>query len=105
MLERLERYSWPGNVRELENVIERAVILTKGDTLQIDDMLDPLGSLAVRGGGQRALEDVERDHICAILDETGWKIQGKNSTAEILDLHPNTLRSRMKRLGIAKPAP
>ncbi len=104
-MERLERYSWPGNVRELENVIERAVILTEGDTLRLDDMLDPLGSLTVRGGGQRALEDVERDHIFAILNETGWKIQGKNSTAEILDLHPNTLRSRMKKLGIAKPVP
>ena len=104
-MERLEGYSWPGNVRELENVIERAVILTEGDTLRLDDMLDPLGSLTVRSGGQRALEDVERDHIFAILNETGWKIQGKNSTAEILDLHPNTLRSRMKKLGIAKPVP
>ena len=103
VFDRLERYAWPGNVRELENVIERAIILAEGSTLRLDEVLDPDASVSARKVGQQTLEDVEREHIVTILDETGWKIQGKNSAAEILDLHPNTLRSRMKKLEIVRP--
>ena len=103
-MEALMAYAWPGNVRELENVIERALILSTGSTLRLDETL----GAAVRGAtAQPALErldDVERAHICRVLEGTSWKIDGKGHAAEKLGLHPNTLRSRMEKLGISRPA-
>jgi transcriptional regulator with GAF, ATPase, and Fis domain len=100
-MRRLIAYPWPGNVRELENVIERAVILTTGPTLHIGaDVLpmnvEPLG----RGEQPATLEATEREHIHNVLDQTGWVVEGPRGAAKILGLHPNTLRSRMKRLGL-----
>ena len=105
----LREYGWPGNIRELENVIERAVILSNHGTLRID------GSFAAREGGspdgeeaappgadRRSLQDVERSHILNVLRQTSWRIAGRHGAALILDLHPNTLRSRMAKLGITK---
>ena len=89
-------------MRELENVIERAVILSNSDKLRLDEVLDPDAAMASRTNSPQTLEDVERAHILSILDETGWKIQGTSSAAQLLDLHPNTLRSRMKKLGITR---
>ena len=96
-------YTWPGNVRELENVIERALILSNGSTLRIDETLG-----ASVGGGTphhdtKRLDDVERGHIRRVLDECGWKVGGEGHAAEGLGLHPNTLRSRMQKLGIRRP--
>jgi formate hydrogenlyase transcriptional activator len=101
-MQRLTAYTWPGNVRELENILERAVILATGPTLEIsrDVLGDPVSATAA--GPRLALEDVERNHILDILGRTGWVIDGPKGAATLLGLHPNTLRSRLKKLGIER---
>ena len=108
--ETMMRYSWPGNVRELANMIERAVLLQNGPVLEIP--AEVFGSPAATAAlpdpaleGARTLADVERRHIRRILEETGWRIDGPKGAAVILGLHPNTLRSRMAKLAIRRPAP
>jgi transcriptional regulator with GAF, ATPase, and Fis domain len=97
----LRTYAWPGNVRELENVVERAIILTPGDSLQLPAGAIPAGRRkASRPVGLLPLAEVERDHIRTVLDHTGGVIAGPNGAARILGLNPNTLRSRMEKLGI-----
>jgi PAS domain S-box-containing protein len=105
-MQRLLAYQWPGNVRELENVLERAVILASGPTLEIGaDVLmtdsgdKPGGTTATQPG---TLEEMERSHMIAVLRQTDWVIDGQRGAARILGLHPNTLRSRMKKLGITR---
>jgi transcriptional regulator with GAF, ATPase, and Fis domain len=101
-------YDWPGNVRELENVIERALILSTGSTLHVED---PRRGLVVPRAGapppsptsSLRLDDVEREHIRGVLERCGWRVNGTGNAAEVLGLHPNTLRFRMKKLGIARP--
>jgi transcriptional regulator with GAF, ATPase, and Fis domain len=106
-MELLVAYPWPGNIRELENVIERAVILADGPELEIDpEVLALPGATpppAAEQGG-KSLLSVERDHILAVLRQANWVIEGANGAAKTLALHPNTLRSRLKKLGIARPA-
>jgi len=98
---RLMTYPWPGNIRELENVIERATILANGPILQIDDaFLHAAPASSHRG---ETMEEVERAHVLHVLQEVNWVIEGKQGAATRLDLHPNTLRSRMNKLGIKKP--
>jgi transcriptional regulator with GAF, ATPase, and Fis domain len=97
----LRKYAWPGNVRELENVVERAMIRSSSDTLVLDEGLE---SVARRSAGMpTALDAVERRHIEDVLDRCGWRINGPGNAAEQLALHPNTLRFRMKKLGIVRP--
>ncbi len=97
-LDRLCRYSWPGNVRELQNVLERACVLARGDLVEVDPLrADGPGPA---GAALRSLEEVERDHILRVLGSTHGVIQGPLGAARVLGLHPNTLRSRMERLGI-----
>jgi transcriptional regulator with GAF, ATPase, and Fis domain len=98
---RLKSYAWPGNVRELQNVIERAAILARDEILDIDPTLDSRLSHDPDSTG-RTLEEVERAHIVAVLESTGGVIEGARGAAKILNLHPNTLRSRMSKLGIKK---
>ena len=103
----LSAYSWPGNVRELENVIERAILLSKGSVLELDDVLGPAAQLPPVPSGRREAErltlaELEDRHIRAMLAETDWRIAGDRGAAKILGLHPNTLRSRMKKLGIRR---
>ena len=112
-MEALSRYDWPGNIRELQNVIERAVVLSRGSILKLGRDLLPLsaeavtdGETEVSSGGQssdgetHSLEQVEKRHILEVLTQTKWVIEGANGAAKVLDLHPNTLRSRMKKLGL-----
>jgi transcriptional regulator with GAF, ATPase, and Fis domain len=99
-LDRLMRYSWPGNVRELENVLERAVIVSTERTLRVVVPSDAPGSEPVDG---RSLESIERDHIVNVLRTAKWKIEGSTGAAAALGLNASTLRSRMKKLGIARP--
>ena len=113
-LARLRNYSWPGNVRELENVIERAIILTQGDSLEIEDsalalptpartaQVEPAANAGTAPSDSASLQQVERAHIVAALRQTDGVIDGPRGAAKILDLHPNTLRSRMKKLGIKR---
>jgi len=97
-MDKLKSYSWPGNVRELKNIIERAMILSTGTTLHLDQM----GSEDVETMHSTTLKGVERSHILEILEETGWKISGRNGAAEALGLKESTLRARMKKLGIQR---
>ena len=101
----LQQHAWAGNVRELENVIERAMIGTSGDTLQLDETFArPRRQLADASVPVTdTLDAIQRSHIESILSECGWRINGNNNAAERLGLHPNTLRFRMKKLGIACP--
>jgi formate hydrogenlyase transcriptional activator len=101
-LRRLKAYRWPGNVRELENVLERAVILATGTILQVDTEILGHADVKVAGKPSAALDDVERNHILAVLGQTNWVIEGPRGAAIILGLHPNTLRSRLKKLGLSR---
>ncbi len=101
VLETLQQYSWPGNVRELENVIERAVITTTGSSLSLADALLP--SPAKKQLQFKSLTEMERNYILEVLEETNWKVSGKDSAAEVLGLKRSTLRARMEKLGIRKP--
>jgi formate hydrogenlyase transcriptional activator len=107
-LMRLCQYDWPGNVRELENILERALILSAGPALEIDPELLDLGADRAPHADKRSLEslgDLERAHIRKVLDESAWIIEGSKGAARILEMHPNTLRSRMKKLGIVRRPP
>ncbi len=103
-MEALVAYDWPGNVRELQNVIERSAILCSSEILNVDEALgdfedrdrEPAGSLT------KNLEGVERANIRRALEESGWKVKGEGNAASRLGINPSTLRSRMKRLGIAR---
>ena len=101
-LHTLQNHSWPGNVRELKHVVERAVLSSPGTVLVLEDSF-VLPASAVPGTIQPLVE-MERQHILLTLNAVGWKIEGPASAAEILDINPATLRSRMKKLGIKKPA-
>jgi formate hydrogenlyase transcriptional activator len=132
MLASLERYDWPGNVRELENVIERAVVLSNGAALELDPTFGEVARTSTRAasdthaplapedepaqrraapderGSEAAprtvltLEEAERKHILAVLESTGWVIEGPRGAAKALNLTPSTTRSRMKKLGIRR---
>lgn len=103
----LVRYPWPGNIRELQNVIERAVILSKGPSLKV-----PLSDLKPRsldgangsGNGLATLEEVERRHILSVLEQTNWVFAGPNGAAARLGIKRPTLQFRMQKLGISRPA-
>ncbi|MGD8290857.1 MAG: sigma 54-interacting transcriptional regulator [Desulfobacterales bacterium] len=101
IMKTLQDYPWPGNVRELENVLERAVINSSGPKLRlVDELTKPHKDLTTK---QKSLADVERDHIVRVLDQTNWKVSGKNGAAEVLGLNRSTLRARIRKLGIHKP--
>ena len=110
----LSRYSWPGNIRELQNVMERAVVLCPGTILRLGTDLLPVTSSDREDAANQqsmpgeavptnSLESVERTHILQVLQDTRGVIEGPRGAARILNLHPNTLRSRMKKLGIGRP--
>src|SRR5262249_33759361 len=97
---RVMRYAWPGNVRELQNVIERAAILARGPIVEIDEALEQRLPLSHHPLPAMSLQDVERPHILRVLAETRGIIEGPRGAAQILGLHPNTLRFRLQKLGI-----
>ncbi len=103
VMEALQNHAWPGNVRELENVVERAMIASSGHVLQLDAPLSFSRRNTASPESQDTLESVQRAHIEAVLQECGWRINGKGNAAERLDIHPNTLRFRMKKLGLVRP--
>jgi formate hydrogenlyase transcriptional activator len=100
----LAAYPWPGNVRELENILERAVILSAGPLLDVDPEVLEVPSLEAQGTVAGSLEEIEKSHILHVLGKTRWVIEGSQGAAAILGLHPNTLRSRLKKLGLSRPA-
>jgi transcriptional regulator with GAF, ATPase, and Fis domain len=99
----LEEYQWPGNVRELESIIERAVILSQGSSLQVLDQLSAAPKTQeLAEQDDKAIAKMEYDHILQVLTKTGWRIEGKSGAALILGLNSSTLRARMRKLGIAR---
>jgi transcriptional regulator with GAF, ATPase, and Fis domain len=100
VMDLLQQHPWPGNIRELENVIERALIHSTGDTLTLLD--DELETVAEEARDGVTLSSIERAHIEDVLRACGWRINGVGNAAERLGLHPNTLRFRMKKLGIVR---
>ena len=103
MNQAMKSYEWPGNVRELANVVERAVILTQGETLMVDETFARSRDPAAVKPKVEDLHDVERAHIIDVLDRCGWKVKGRGNAAERLGLNPSTLRARMKKLGVERP--
>jgi chemotaxis protein methyltransferase CheR len=99
VVETFRSYSWPGNVREFENIVERAVINSRGNTPCLADGLEASES-ACLPSSPRKLVDVERGHIIKTLEQTKWKIAGPKGAASALGMPVSTLRSRMQKLGI-----
>jgi len=101
-LKSLGDYSWPGNVRELANVIERALINSHGSVLKIAEEFE-VAAVEQLSTSTKTLEEIERDYIVHVLEDRGWRIEGRNGAARLLGLNPSTLRTRMLKLGIQKP--
>jgi formate hydrogenlyase transcriptional activator len=117
-MENLLNYPWPGNIRELQNVIERAVVLSASPILRLDRNLIPIAASAISieppemvspeirqtdlkaETSLQTLDEVDRDHIRAVLQHAGGVVDGPKGAARILNVHPNTLRHRMEKLGI-----
>ena len=98
----LMAHAWPGNVRELESVIERAVIISRGTTLQVLDHFDAPHPAGPKDE-VKPLVDLERDYISQVLRKTNWRIEGTQGAARILGINPSTLRGRMRKEGIHRP--
>ncbi len=103
LMDNFRNCSWPGNVRELQNLIERSVILSRGNVLQADEYADINKVLASRVSATATLHDVQRAHILRALENSGWIIEGKRGAAVQLGLKPGTLRSKMKKFDIKRP--
>jgi len=102
-MDSLLRYHWPGNVRELQNIIERAAVLATGPIVQVDESMMRSGETEQESVVD-TLENAERNHILRALNETHWIVHGKKGAADLLGINPSTLRSRMEKLGIKRPA-
>ena len=113
----LQGYDWPGNIRELRNVIERAVILARGGALEFDlpagsDTLPmaPASKVVDAANPDREfftepeMQQRERENLLTVLKKSGWKIKGADGAAELLGVKPTTLLSRMKKIGLKRPA-
>ena len=108
-MQALSQYDWPGNIRELQNLIERAVILSPGPTLQVPiEALQPRNGSApaplVTPGAAETLEENDRRHILAALQASGWVLAGPTGAAARLGMKRSTLQFRMRKLGIQRPA-
>ena len=108
-MDALTSYDWPGNIRELRNVVERAMILTRGTTLELKNAFSgyrrSTSAISLTPGIQSEnLEEVERIHIVKVLEQCNWRVRGKDGAAECLGLKRTTLQSRMKKLGIQRPS-
>lgn len=101
-------HDWPGNVRELENVLERAIIVSQSNVLRLDGPLQDPNAIEAEGADDHDEHDesfdaATREHVRTVLERCGWRINGPGGAAEILAVHPNTLRARLKRLGMTRP--
>jgi DNA-binding NtrC family response regulator len=97
----LSDYPWPGNVRELSNVIERAVINSHGSVLRVVEEFEEAPSQSSTSV-IKTLDEMEREYIVRILEDRDWRIEGRRGAAQILGIHPSTLRGRMLKFGIHK---
>ena len=101
MMEALRSYHWPGNIRELENIIERALVISQGKSLEIGDWFSH-HSESGRKSKVPTLNELEHDHILKVMNLTHWRVRGAGGAAEKLGLKPTTLEARMKKLGIQR---
>jgi formate hydrogenlyase transcriptional activator len=106
-LQALERYHWPGNIRELENVLQQAIILSRDGVLDLSgfagESVEAIDAPRLEATQVRPMIDAERDHLKFVLQHARWRIEGLAGAAELLGLHPSTLRSKMRKLGIVRP--
>lgn len=102
LLDQLATHAWPGNIRELENVIERAVIVSRDSALELGETLAPRPAITQEAPPLLTLEELERSHISAILKLVGGRVSGDGGAADILGMKPTTLESRMKKLGVSR---
>ena len=110
VMDALTAYDWPGNVRELRNLVERAMIISPGTKLELSadfpqGQSTPRAPTQNQGRRSENLQAVERAHIISVLEACDWKVRGQGGAAERLGLKRTTLQSRMKKLGIQRPAP
>jgi transcriptional regulator with GAF, ATPase, and Fis domain len=113
-IEKLQNYDWPGNIRELRNVIERAVILARGGALEFDPPGNGSNPASFERMDVNQLEPEiltepeirrrERQNLFAALQKTGWKIKGVDGAAQLLGVKPNTLFTRIEKMGLKRPA-
>jgi DNA-binding NtrC family response regulator len=99
-MDQLMLYDWPGNIRELENIIERAMILSNSNSLKVEKLKSQDRTSNKK---RQTLADYERDYIIEVLGQTLWRINGPKGAASVLDMHPETLRSKIRKLGIQRP--
>lgn len=102
-MDKLMKYHWPGNIRELSNVVERAHVLSEGSKLLVGDWFKTNVNSNNIESGFVTIEEMEKNYILRVLKQTNWKVRGSNGAAAILGMNPNTLDSRMKKLGIHRP--
>jgi len=100
-MQMLQSYPWPGNVRELKHAVESALITAQGKKLNFE--LPQIADTAL--SDFKSFEEMERDYILRVLKAKNWRIGGENSAASTLGMHVNTLRARLKKLGIKRPKP
>jgi two-component system response regulator HydG len=104
-LQTLQDYDWPGNIRELENIIERSLVINKGNFIEQID-LPATGLLSVTSPGPdttiKTIREMEKEHILAALERCKGRISGIDGAARLLDISPTTLAARLKKLGISK---
>lgn len=113
--EEMRNYDWPGNVRELKNVVERAVILSRGKVLRLDLSLPNTGMEAIAGPGidlrptekmiltENEMKEIQKKNLLVALGQAKWRVSGKGGAADLLGLRPTTLNDRIKSLGLRKP--
>ncbi len=101
-MDSLMNYHWPGNIRELENIIERAVIISKGKKLNLGDF-SPYNMGISQKERITSLSEIERNHILKTLDSTHWRIGGDRGAAKLLGIKRTTLNARLKKLNIERP--
>lgn len=104
-IKELHDYDFPGNIRELENLVERAIIISRGEVLNLHEVLPKKQSSSTERAGQSdflSLEEMQRQHILDALSETNWKVTGKDSAAELLKMNGKTLASKMRKMNIRK---
>jgi len=111
----LKAYPWPGNVRELQNIIERVVIISSGDTIELLEVLptltppelqaarNPEREVARQPLTEKEMRLLEKDNLLSALELTGWRVSGETGAARLLGINPSTFASRMKKLGINRP--
>ncbi|MEM8527159.1 MAG: sigma 54-interacting transcriptional regulator [Bacteroidota bacterium] len=106
-IERLQNYEFPGNVRELENLVERAIILSNKEILNLNAVLPAVEKRTAKNtknlrNSFPSFEEVQREHIIEALNRTHWKVTGQNSASELLQINGKTLASKMKKLNIRR---